>query len=198
MNARQYGHKTEFLCCVLSKIVHRGLIKKYVVIHLLHYLVRAMMVSKQHFFLGINGQKGLDLQLMITINPIWSIILVNPLLLAREPAWPRVSTAHGGCRLAALSGKIKRGLQLKGRELASSTPASLKGQVLSPPDLAAPDQLFFPNDLLNNYSQKHTTCFSLHPLRSLCDCYLRPRLISQAGCGFSGYFLLLPRAKPVL
>lgn len=47
-----------------------------------------MVVSEQGFFLGINGQNGLDLQLMIAINPIWSIILVNPLLLARESARP--------------------------------------------------------------------------------------------------------------
>lgn len=65
-----------------------GLIKKNVAMHLLRCLVTAAMVSEQGIFRGINGQKGPDLQLMITINPIWSIIFVNPLLLAREAAQP--------------------------------------------------------------------------------------------------------------
>lgn len=56
--------------------------------HLLRCLVKAVLVFEQGFFQGINGQKGPDLQLMITINPIWSIIFVNPLLLAREAAQP--------------------------------------------------------------------------------------------------------------
>jgi len=42
----------DFLCSAFSTVISKGLIKNYVVIRLLHCLVKAMMVSEQGFFSG--------------------------------------------------------------------------------------------------------------------------------------------------
>lgn len=62
---------------------------------------------------------------MITIDPIWSIILANPLLLAREPAWPMVSTVHRSCSFTSVWRKLNVGCSLKERTDSGPAPASV-------------------------------------------------------------------------